>query len=478
MKNTRIYKLLRSLDRKILNRFLKFVNSPYFNVNKDIITLTTLVSSHIKNNNSEQIADKQSIWKDVLSMDEAYNDLKFRKLCNDILEKFERFLTVEQLEKRNLMQVNLLLASIKEHKFDMLIDKQKKKSYRYLDRALEQSSDYFLQKYFFHRNLQGLTSNYDKKVAKQYPFSKEFYDNLSTNLEAFYIIEKLRHATDVLTWRKLYTIDYEVDVSEIRKRIVTSGIQDVPAVQIYELMYLLMADKADAGDYETLKSYADKEIDNFAKNEQREILDAMLSYVIRDINKGDKTALHEVLELYDWGIEKDIILENGFLSPTTFRNYVIGGLRISEFKKVETFISENAKLLKDSQRENAVNFCLARVAFHLKRYEDVLVYLNKVNYDDIWYNVNARYYTLASYYELDEDDALASALASFLAFLRREKSIDSGRKIKQVSFAKYLSKLTTSKHSKAKLLKLQDAIKEDNKVFNKSWLLEKLSDLI
>ena len=481
MISTRIYSLMSSMERKNLNRFLRFIESPYFNVNQSITDLSVYLAQSIKSGDLNTLLPKEEIWKQILLKKEDYNDLKFRKLCNDLLERFEKFLITEQLEKSNLLQANLLLNAIKDHKMVSLVEKQRKKSSRNFSRSLEQqSSDYFLNKYFFARNLQDLVTNYERKKSQKgkTSFTRDIYDELTTNLDAFYTIEKLRFATDVLTWRKLYKVDVDVDISQIQDLLSKEKLESTPAIQIYHLLYQLVSNQAGDKEYLKLKDLIKAEIGNFRIVEQREITDALLTYIIKHVNKGDKNILHELLDLYDWAIEEEVILENGHLSPTTFRNYVVAGLRISEFEKIESFIESKSELLKPSQKENAVNFCRARVSFHNKDFSNVLVHLNKVNYDDIWYNINSRYYLLASYYELDEYEALTLSINSFLVFLRREKSIEGARKEKQISFVKYLKKLLYIRHSKIQLKKLREVIEDNSAVFNKSWLLEKIDELI
>ena len=190
-----------SLERKDLNRFLKFIQSPYFNVNQNVTILTTYIAETIKSGGTEaMVLSKEGIWSQILNKKDVYNDLKFRKLCNDIIERFEKFLVSEQLENSELLQANLLLDAIKERDLKSLVEKQTKKSSRYLSRSIEHSSDYFLNKYYFNRNLQSLISNDDRQRNKtKDTITANVYDELSTNLDVFYAIEKLRFAIDVLT---------------------------------------------------------------------------------------------------------------------------------------------------------------------------------------------------------------------------------------------------------------------------------------
>lgn len=476
MRQTRIYQILESLERKKLNRFKKFINSPYFNVNKSIILLGETLIESLKAD--IEIVSKESIWSKIHDDKTAYSDLKFRKLCNDLLERFERFLIYEELETEKLLQANLLLDSIKTNKFERLIEKQVKKSNRLIEREIDQSAEYYLRVYFNKKILQNLKTNYEKKADIKNALNKLSYIDLSQNLDSFYVIEKLRHATDILTWRKLYKTDIAIDLGFTLDIVEKYDLQSIPAVKVYVLMYKLMSNLGTNEDYEELKLFSRKVIDNFPREEQREILDVQLSYVIKDVNKGDKNAVLEMVKLYEWGIDSEVILSQGYLSPTTFRNYVVGGLRLGLFDKMEEFIKSKQHLLEESGRDNAVNFNLSRVAFYKKNFEEVLFYLNKVNYEDVWYSINSRVYLLAAYYELQEFDALESQLESFSTFLRREKSIQEMKRSSHYNFANRLKNVYKNSLNKDKLRLLRQELADDANVFNKSWLLEKIDELL
>ena len=194
------------------------------------------------------------------------------------------------------------------------------------------------------------------------------------------------------------------------------------------------------------------------------------------MNKGDIEFTKEYLDIHEWGIREELILKNGILSPTSFRNYVIAGLRIGEMERVEKYINNNLHFLEEYRRDNALNFNLARLNWWKKDYEKVLEYLNKVNYDDIWYNINSKNYLLASFYEMDEIDALYSNIDSFVAFLRREKSLDATRKRRHINFTNFLKRLINKSENKAQLSKLKEEVEAEKEIVNKSWLLEKIEE--
>jgi hypothetical protein len=474
MESTRIYKVLKSISIPKLNRFIKFIQSPYHNVNASIERLAVYISKSIKE--KTDMDDKKTIWNSLAHKKE-YSDLRFRKLCNDLLERFEKFLIIENLNENQILQSNLLLNSIRKNKFEMLAEKHITKSSKGIEREIDQSAEYYLQKYFYEKTIQSLKSNYEKNLDIK-KGKRIIYSELIKNLDAFYLVEKLRIEIDINTYKKQFKTYELIDTGLPIKDFLSYQFDNHPAVDIYRSMLKLFDESENTAEFYVLRDKAFNNINSFPKDEQREIFDVLVSYCIKWVNKGDLNFVTETLNLYDWGIEEDILLSKGKLSPTTFRNYVVAGLRISEFDKVETFIKTNIKLLNEERKVNALNFNLARVSFYRKNYDEVLDYLNKVNYEDIWYNVNSKVLLFATYYELDEIDVLMTSSESFKTFLRREKDVQNVRMNRYLTFVKYLTKLVNNKHRKDKIAKIKDQLDSDKAVVNKQWLLEKIAEIL
>ncbi len=474
MISTRIYNLLQRATRKELNRFEKFIKSPYFNSNERILEFGLLALNSIRK--GVVPPSKQVIWKQVLG-DIPYLDVKYRKLCNDLLENYENFLIHEQLGIDSLLQTNLLLDAIKENKQSELIEKHITRSSKNIDREIDRSAEFFLQKYFYEKTIQSLRSNYERKTDKKGILKSLSFADMTENLDAFYVIEKLRHATDLLTWQKLYKTEAKVDMSIVMELVEKSDLSKNHAVKVYYSMFKVMSDDAEEHNYYDLKNLSSLNIESFPPKERREILDVLLSFCIKQANNGRDEYFKELLEVYDWGINEEIILEKGYLSPTTFRNYVMGGLRVGEFDRAEKFIDEKSELLKTDHRANAVHFNLARVSFYRKDFESVLTHLNLVNYDDLWYNVNSKTLLLAAYYELKEFEVMENQIDSFKTFLRREKSIEKTKKDLCNNFMNYLKKIhRLNDRGAASALRIK--LNEERVVPNKPWLLEKIAELL
>ena len=105
MKDRKISIALSSLNIYELNSFIKFVQSPYFNVNQLIAQFTLVISEAIKNGNLP-ILTPQDVWKQVYN-NEPYNNQKFLKLNSDLTKLLETFLAQKEFESSASLITNL-----------------------------------------------------------------------------------------------------------------------------------------------------------------------------------------------------------------------------------------------------------------------------------------------------------------------------------------------------------------------------------
>ena len=188
--------------------------------------------------------------------------------------------------------------------------------------------------------------------------------------------------------------------------------------------------------------------------------------------------MNEFLELNESLLANNIIAENE-LSPWKFKNIVTVALKLSKFKWVEDFIETYKDKVSENYRDNAITFNKAQLYFYQKKYEELLPLLLQVDYEDFTYSLNSRLFTVITYYELEESDALISYLDSFRTYLKRQKSISDKRKKNYLNFLSNIRKLVRyNQNRKVDLLKLKVDITSTSDTVSKEWLLEKIDELL
>ena len=151
MKDRKISIALSSLNIYELNSFIKFVQSPYFNVNQLIAQFTLVISEAIKNGNLP-ILTPQDVWKQVYN-NEPYNNQKFPKLNSDLTKLLETFLAQKEFESSESLITNLKLEGAKKRNLENLYSGIINEAERLNNREYNQSADYYLTKYQIEKNL-------------------------------------------------------------------------------------------------------------------------------------------------------------------------------------------------------------------------------------------------------------------------------------------------------------------------------------
>jgi hypothetical protein len=478
MKDRKIFSALTGLNIYELNSFGKYVRSPYFNVNQHIIAYFEILDKYIKSEQTDELTNEY-IWNSVFD-NEKYNNQKLLKLNSDLVKLLEDFIAQKEFDNMNSLRSNLKIAGANKRNMVKLYNGILGEIDRLGKLERNQSAEYYLTKYQIESNIFSLKTENEKKNEKFEIRSELNINKMSDNLDFFYIAEKLRHFCTLLSWKKMYKVDIEMNNMEYILELASKKpYSEIPPISIYFTMYLTYIDENNLENYHRLRKLSKSFIHIFPYKEQREIYSTILGYCINKINKNQTDFFRETFEVYRDGITQNILMTGDTLSVTTFRNIAIAALRVEEFDWAENFISEYAQYVDEKYRENAVEFSLARLEFYRKNFGKVLEHLYKVSYEDIWYNLNAKTLQIASYYELDEYDALESLLQAFKMYIKREKSLSIDRKdhyIHLIKFTNALMKINPKEQSK--VLKLKEDIISTKGVVSKPWLIEKVENLI
>ena len=210
MENTRIFRLLSSISIPTFNRFVKFVHSPYHNVNKKVTKLVDILYNVIKQGSAVPV--KKELWL-TLDFKDLYQDHKFRKLCNDVLVRYEDFLITEELKKNDLQRSNLLVQAIQNHDHVELFDKEFSKHKTKFYKTIDASSEFYLNDYKFQKSVESIKIKYEKKENILKNITQDSIIDLNSKLDSFYVIENLKNAIDIITWNSQFKGDFKYDLS-------------------------------------------------------------------------------------------------------------------------------------------------------------------------------------------------------------------------------------------------------------------------
>ena len=89
------------------------------------------------------------------------------------------------------------------------------------------------------------------------------------------------------------------------------------------------------------------------------ILPALLNYVARQQTSREAEFTKEAFELYQLGIQSNLLIHNDAISETTFLNIVVVGTKLKQFDYIQSFIEAYEPMIKGRYREDLkiLSFC-------------------------------------------------------------------------------------------------------------------------
>lgn len=419
---------------------------------------------------SREDMDKEVVWQS-LEPNRSYDDTRFRKYCSDLLKLSERFLAQQEFDRYPLRSASYLLKTVASRRMDNLYNSSLRIARRMTERVEAKGLDYLHDVYQVERYHQVILEA-DNRTQKLN------VDRIVRNLDKFYIAQKLMSYMTAMSQKRIINLEYDLlFIDEILDHIEQNPYPDTPQIRILYLVAKLYQTN-DSQFFPELKELVFEHINLFPPAEANKIFRSSLNFLIGWSNEGRSEYLRQLFEFYQYAIgQAFFFLEEGF-NPWIFKTIVLVSLRLREFAWCQEFIDNYAERLDPDVRENAIRFNTARLHWYQKNHDEVLTLLNQVEFDDFSYNLSSRAMLLATYYEIDEVEALFSFLDSFTAFLRRNASkLPKKRHENYKNLIKYTRKLSKlSRRDHAKLEALRDEVESKSNLGDKRWLLEKIEE--
>ncbi|NNF01467.1 MAG: hypothetical protein HKN22_02165 [Bacteroidia bacterium] len=466
--NNKLIILLQNLDKRELSELNKFIHSPYHNRHERVIALYDHLRKGLRKEPFD--LDKDTLFSYIFP-DEKYSDSKLRHLFSYLLDVIESYLEIKALESDHF-----------ERKIKLLRAYRRKKLYKHFD------------------NTRVLLEKYDSKHSKrdleyhfqQYQLSTEVYDQvasstrseqinlqeLTDNLDIFYIASKLKIACHVLMFKNLFKKEHEMLLFEhVLKLVEERKLYSIPIVGIYYHTYMTLTRPQEEKYFFELKQQLSDNADKFTKDETRDIHLLAINYCIRKLNDGHDRYLEEVFTLYRVALNNEALLIEGKLSPYTYINIASASLKLFNYDWAEDFINKYRDQLNTNDVESFYTYAKAQWLFATSRFSEVTDLLLQTDIKDFFAQLQARVLLLKSYFELSEFELMDSGVENFRQLVGRKKIL-AYHKTNYSNFARYLKRLSRINPNDAdEIQKFQDQVRKVDILTEKSWFLEKAREM-
>ncbi len=474
MFSDKLVSLLQTFSKYELNRFKKFLQSPYFNDQDDLLQLFEIVNKTLRSDDQQMAAlEKNNLWK-ALYPNRRFDDAHLRRLSSDLNQLAMRFMVEEARKQETLSEALELQRILEKPELQKHLSGVERQIRKQLQSMPGQSTWYYLSQFRLHWNIYNRAS---KVVA-----TSDFMDKLvpaDQSLEYFYVVQKLKFYVAWLIYRGFRSTEQELPVIPgFWEHIKQQQFGDVPLVSIYQNVILCLTEPDEELHFTNLISSLEKFAAKLTREDLRECYYIAQNYCAFKISQGKMEYYREVFEIFRSMINKGLLLENEQLSEGVYKNIITAGLGVGEYGWAEKFIEEYSIYLPSNIRENARIFNLSYLYFHQKKYQKVIELLRNVEYSDVVYALGSKQMLLRTYFESNEYLAMDSLIDSFRIYLRRNKLISKNLKQEYSNFLNFIKRLISLDPANQQSLSLlKTRVSETPYVNSKKWLLDKIEEL-
>ncbi len=477
MYSSNLLEIFKTLSAKEMKEFEEFVNSPYYNKNKNVVSLFSLIKTEYPEFNKGNLT-KEKIFKKIYPGAE-YNDGTMRLLMFYLQETAEKYLAVKNYEA-NLYTPHLhRLAELNNRALHKIFEKDHKTAVKTLSEIKVRNYDYYHGKFMIgYENLSHIFSmNFDRdeKFVGKINAAKLFQD-----LTTSYLIRIFKYYLLHLNIRTKFNVEHEFKVfDELILRHKTEDFEEIPLVNLfyYSLMMIIKPDEEEFF-YKAKKLLFENE-GFLSVDDTAEFYINLENYCKRRFKIGLDNFKDEIFEIYTVELKKKAYVMNGFMPELFYKSVADIGLQLKKFEWTKNFLETYKSELQEQFRENTYLHFMGLYEFSMDNFEKSLELISKVKFDEIYQKLDIKCLLNAIYYELKIDSSLESGIDSFRHFLKNDKIIPEVRKLTFSMFNKNIAKLLKLRN-KPDLEETElflDNIRSGN-YYNKEWVVEKATQLL
>ncbi|MCH2043000.1 MAG: hypothetical protein MK212_02580 [Saprospiraceae bacterium] len=463
MSKHQVIDILRRFSKIERKRFGLFINSPYHNSSTHLVKL----SEYILN---EKIIRLEDLYQ-LLYPSQVYKRQTINNLLSMLQKQINQFLELEfQAKNKQVEQTLNLLSIYRKRKLPKAYHKQEIQ----LKKQLVQAEILDVEGHYLHYQKELEWYTQQESIN---PIAANNLQQLMHHFDIHYIANTLRYAVIALAHQRVSQKKYSFALLDvILAKIEQENYLEEPCIALYYYAYQVMHEGNDIN-FNQLKEKIMEYWKVFDEEMIRSLLRVSINYCIRQINKSRSDFLAEIFELYQFGVEKKYLFEDGELSRFTYKNIVSTAIKLKAYQQLKDFIDQHTQDLHPKYQKDYHDFCLAKWYYvSQKNHPKAIELLSRIDLEDLWLQIDTKVTLAKVYYESKEYEALDYLLDSFKRYIKRHKKLSpvyQNSYLQFISFLQQLTKLTMDKKNAQESLK--KALLDAQRLPEKSWLLEQLN---
>ncbi|CAN5579303.1 hypothetical protein BH10BAC5_BH10BAC5_20280 [soil metagenome] len=480
MINSRLVEVLRTFNKEEIKEFEKFLASPFFKKQRNLIPLFKLLKTGFPDFKNESL-EKGLLFKKLYAK-EKYNDQIMRTLSSEMLTMTEEFLVQIRLRKNKSDHNKFLMTELGIRNPGNMWEQKIKK----IEKSVRDKPPLDENTIFELYEIDNSKTNYylDKNDYEVYC---KAYEEYSEHFTVLSILKLIKSKDQFL----LYSRDYNINFGENLISILFENVNfdailekaekiSHPYFRHLKIFYLLH--KIHISDDEKIYKEVKEEflsfVEKFGHEEKYHIFTQMEIYCINKIHAGKREFYDELFDIYDL-----MIINNAYtltpehnINAMTYRNMLITSLKVNKHAWLKNIIEKVSETLSLEWKENMRNFAYAHYFFETGEYIKALASINKVPFELFTFKADVKNITLKIYYELNYFEQAISAIDSYRHYIASNNIMtdptrDYYKRFVKIYFELLKAKMNSTKIEKKLLFSEEDSYPE------KEWMLQKADEL-
>lgn len=468
MKSSRLFEILSTLDNKEFSRLGEYLNSPFLNKNRQVISFYYFLLGKKIHPGYSNI-DREEIFIYIYA-GQKFDLNKYLKLTSDFVKAIEKFLVYEFREKKTVYNKRILLEIARERKLSKTFDKYFKELDLYGKNDLNKDLDYYLMEY-------------ETKVeALLYNLNKRKFDLENALLDVNNTVDVMITSNKLDLFIKLPDTGDKQQTIWLRKEVAQFVDDNNEYFRKNHLLIYLkrlilkMFDDLDENAYAEFKKLLNLNRQNISPENQIYLYDKLLAFCSMMNSDNYKSEEFQIIKMME---ENSLLFyEMKFIDYNYFLNIVNCGLSENQIFWTENFIKKYQVRISDEFRTNSSNLAIASVNLYRQKFGEALDNVLSVNSDNDFFYLSSKILLIIIYVELNEEKSVQYAIDAVRNFLANRKSTNEFDSNSYNSFLKYVRKLLSINAKPAagsrEISAMIDDIENDESVVNKDWLLRKI----
>jgi hypothetical protein len=462
--------ILKTFSSQEMRQMEDFVLSPFFNKNKTLIELFSVLKECHPAYDAP-IVERKKLFSLVFP-GLTYEEQKLRYLLTDLTKLLEEFICVKAVDEEVLFKYHLLLYSYRQRGLEKPFMNVLKHAEKTLEEWPRRDVSHAFYEYLIEED------KYKFSALQKEHLPETNLQKVVDNLDKYFILNKMRYSAEIINNRNVVAINYRLFLyEEIMNHLRNNPLDHVPAAKIYYNVILTLTEPENKQHYLLLLQMLEEHHDIFSKEELFDMYVYAKNFCIRKINNGHTDYMKELFVLYKIILENKIIFRENYLSQWDYKNIVYLGLRLEEFDWVKDFIEDYNDQLDPRYRQNAHTYNMAYYYFFLQEYDQTLTMLRSVEFSDVYYHLDSKSLLLKTYYETETTEAFFSLVDAFKVYIKRNKLIPNSQKTNYNNLIRFVTKLFKWKiNPKNNLADISAEMEKTKPIADVIWLRKKLEE--